>query len=69
MDDFEAPRSGPILMTCCGKPGLCGHQGGGCSGEVIGIRGSSNVDVAEVSGNTMRPEQAWKALKVGLIVT
>ncbi|KAK8858647.1 hypothetical protein IAR55_002876 [Kwoniella newhampshirensis] len=70
---------GPLQMSCCGNPELCGgqHGGGGCTGEVVGIGGSSGLPPSSSSDRrlqhdeddddgdhgTLRPDQAWKQLK------
>lgn len=66
----------PLQMVCCGNPELCGSsRGGGCTGDVIGIGGPSGAlqastafhsvsEVDEDDGATLRPDQAWRQLKV-----
>ena len=59
------PVQQPLVLACCGAPELCGHAGG-CAGEVlIGPTAddtSRNSKVDDVD-DTMRPEEAWRALK------
>lgn len=51
-------------MACCGNPSLCGHQAGGCSGDVIGIGGLiPGLPEKDIAHETIRVDQAWKTLK------
>lgn len=60
----DTSSSGPLLMACCGNPGLCGHQSGGCTGDVIGIGGLiPGLPEDEIAHETIRVDQAWKTLK------
>ncbi|GFZ45101.1 hypothetical protein JCM24511_02827 [Saitozyma sp. JCM 24511] len=85
----EDPRA-PLVMACCGEPGLCGTHAAGCAGEIIGLGPNTATDSTSTSTSskrhrssitsssthrrevghdhdhdhdTMRPEQAWRALK------
>lgn len=56
----------PLILSCCGNAGLCNHPQGGCSGvgEVIGIGGLiPGLEGAEADKETIRVDQAWRALK------
>lgn len=67
MDDpMESDIQAPLIMSCCGNAGLCNHPQGGCSsvGEVIGIGGLiPGLEAAQAAKETIRVDQAWKALK------
>jgi hypothetical protein len=89
----EDPRA-PLVMACCGEPGLCGTHSAGCAGEIIGLGPNTATATDSTSTSpsskrhrssltslsihrpeagrhhdhdhdhdTMRPEQAWRALK------
>jgi hypothetical protein len=65
-DPMEPDIQAPLILSCCGNAGLCNHPQGGCSsmGEVIGIGGLiPGLEAAQAAKETIRVDQAWKALK------
>lgn len=64
-DDVETFSRPELIMACCGDSKLCGHQTGGCTGDVIGIGGLIPGLDQDSEKDTIRVDQAWKTLKVG----
>lgn len=69
------PRSplslAPLQLACCGTPELCGSSGGQCSGETLTDMEPPEGDIVvdAETGETMRCDEAWRALKAHPNVT